>query len=179
MIVWINGAFGAGKTTLSEELERRVPDAMMFDPEYVGSILRRWVPPAESGDFQDIPAWRTLTAEFALTLRADYRRPLIVPMTVVNPAYREEIFGRIGKAGERIVHVFLEVPAEELRRRIDAQVLMEDNPELDASFRAFRHSNVERCVAARADLPADTLVLRSDQHTPEELADRVLEAMSG
>jgi hypothetical protein len=90
------------------------------------------VPPAESGDFQDIPAWRTLTAEFALTLRADYQRPLIVPMTVVNAAYREEIFGRIGKAGERIVHVFLEVPAEELRRRIDAQVLMEDNPELDA-----------------------------------------------
>jgi AAA domain len=178
MIVWINGAFGAGKTTLSEELERRVPDAMMFDPEYVGSILRRWVPPAESGDFQDIPAWRTLTAEFALTLRADYQRPLIVPMTLVNPVYQEEIFGRLRKAGERIVHVFLEVPAEELHRRIDAQVLTDD-PEFNAAASAFRHRNVERCVAARADLPADTLVLRSDLHTPAELAGRVLEAMNG
>ena len=179
MIIWINGAFGAGKTTLSEELQRRLPDAMLYDPEYVGYILRRWVPAAESGDFQDIPAWRKLAAEFAVTLRAEYQRTLVVPMTVVNTAYREEIFGQIGKAGERILHVFLDIPADELRRRIDAQVLIEDDAERDASARAFRHRNVERCVAARAELPADTLVLRGDQHSPAELADLVIEAMGG
>ena len=179
MIVWINGAFGAGKTTLSDELRRRLPDAMLYDPEYVGYVLGRWVPAAESGDFQDIPAWRKLAAEFAITLRAEYQRTLIVPMTVVNPVYREEIFGPIGKAGERILHVFLDVPAEELRRRIDAQVLDDEDPEHDASIRAFRHGNVERCVEARAGLSADTLVLRGDQHGPAELADLVIEAMGG
>jgi predicted kinase len=175
VIIWINGAFGAGKTTLAEELGRLLPDAMPFDPEYVGMILRQWVPAPESGDFQDIPAWRKLVAEFANTLIAEYGRPLIVPMTLVNPDYREEIFGLIRKSGERVVHVFLDVPADELRRRIDAQVLSED-PDKDADARAFRHSNVDRCVAARADLPPDTLVLRSDQHTPSELAEIVLQA---
>lgn len=179
MIVWINGAFGAGKTTLAEELQRQLPDAMPFDPEYVGIVLREWVPAPESGDFQDIPAWRKLTAEFAITLTAEYNRPLIVPMTVVNPDYRQEIFRLISKAGERVLHVFLDVPADELHRRIDAQVLVKDDPARDAKARAFRHSNVERCVAARAGLPADTLILRGDQHTPTELAKLVLVAMRG
>jgi hypothetical protein len=31
MMIWINGAFGAGKTTLAEELHRRLPDALAFD----------------------------------------------------------------------------------------------------------------------------------------------------
>jgi adenylylsulfate kinase-like enzyme len=177
MMIWINGAFGAGKTTLAEELHRRLPDALPFDPEYVGYILRQWVPSPESGDFQDIPLWRRLVAEFAIGMSADYGRTLIIPMTLVNPDYREQIFGLIGQAGERVLHVFLEVPPEELRRRIDAQVLDEANPEADASARAFRHRNVERCAAARAGLPAGTLILRSDRHTPAQLADLVMAAL--
>jgi adenylylsulfate kinase-like enzyme len=176
-MIWINGAFGAGKTTLAEELHRRLPEALAFDPEYVGYILRKWVPGPESGDFQDIPLWRRLVAEFAIGMSADYGRTLIIPMTLVNPAYRQEIFGLISKAGGRLLHVFLDVPPEEVRRRIDAQVLAKDNPEADAAARAFRHRNVERCVAARAHLPADTLILQSDRHTPAQLADFVVDAL--
>jgi hypothetical protein len=36
LIIWLNGAFGSGKTTLTRELHRRLPDAVIFDPEYVG-----------------------------------------------------------------------------------------------------------------------------------------------
>jgi predicted kinase len=179
MMIWINGAFGAGKSTLADELHRRLPEAMAFDPEYVGYILQRWVPRPESGDFQDIPLWRKLTADFAVSLAAEYGRTLIIAMTLVSPDYRQEIFGLISEAGERVLHVFLEVPAEELRRRIDAQVTNEGDPAADASARAFRHRNVERCVAARDGLPASTLVLRGDQHTPEELADLVVKAAAG
>jgi hypothetical protein len=81
MMIWINGAFGAGKTTLAEELHRRLPDALLFDPEYVGYLLRMWLPVPDSGDFQDIPLWRRLTAEFATGMTADYGRTLIIPMT--------------------------------------------------------------------------------------------------
>ena len=173
MIVWINGAFGGGKTTLAQELHRRLPDAMPFDPEYVGAILVKWAPPASSGDFQDIPLWRKLTAQFAIGLAADYGRTLIVPMTLVDPQYRSEVFGMITASGQPLLHVFLDVPAEELRRRINLQIL-DDDPVADAEARAFRLGNVDRCVAARDTLPADTLVLRGDRHTPGELANLVL-----
>ena len=96
-----------------------------------------------------------------------------------GPGGRDPHCGAAQTVTGQILHVFLEVPAEELHRRIEAQILFEDNPEQDASARAFRHRNVERCVAARAELPADTLVLRGDQHSPAELADLVIEAMGG
>lgn len=177
MIIWINGAFGGGKTTLAEELLGRLPDAMEFDPEYVGHILVKCVPWPDSGDFQDLPLWRKLVAEFAVGLATEYGRPLVVPMTLVNPQYQKEIFEPISTAGIHLVHVFLDVPEPELRRRIDSQILVEDNPEQDAQARAFRHSKVECCVAARDNLPDGTLVLRGDQHSPAELAELVLAAM--
>ena len=178
MIIWINGAFGGGKTTLAEELHRRIPDALPFDPEYVGYILIKWAPPADSGDFQDIPLCRKLVAEFAVGLAGEYGKPLIVPMTLVNASYRDEIFSAISKAVHSVLHVFLDVPAAELRRRIGAQVLVENNPRADEEARQFRLGNVNRCVAARDELPAGTLVLRGDQYTPAELADQVLQACS-
>ena len=33
VIIWINGGFGAGKTTLAEELHRRLPEAVVYNPE--------------------------------------------------------------------------------------------------------------------------------------------------
>jgi hypothetical protein len=54
---------------------------------------------------------------------------------------------------------------------------IEDDPVSDGEARAFRHRNVERCVVACAELSADTLVFRSDRHTPTELAELVFAAM--
>lgn len=179
MIIWVNGAFGGGKTTLAGELHRRLPDALPFDPEYVGYILIKWAPPADSGDFQDIPLWRKLVAEFAVGLAGEYGKPLVVPMTLVNASYRDEIFGAITKAGHSLLHVFIDVPPAELRRRIEAQVHIDGNPEADAQARQFRLANVDRCVAATDELPPGTLVLRGDQHSPAELADQVLRALTG
>jgi len=176
-VIWINGAFGAGKSTLAEELRRRLPDTIPFDPEYVGYILRGWVPAAPSGDFQDIPLWRRMVAQFAIGLADDYRRPLIVPMTLVNPTYRAEIFGPIRAAGHDLVHAFLDVPAEELHRRIDAQETGPGGEIFNDESRVFRHGNVDRCVAAAAELPPDTLVLPADKMSPAGLAEAILAAI--
>ena len=58
VIIWINGGFGAGKTALAEELHRRLPDAVVYNPEDVGLML--WKQMRPDGDFQHLPSWREL-----------------------------------------------------------------------------------------------------------------------
>ena len=83
MLVWINGAFGAGKTTVALGLAKRWPAALLFDPEKVGFLLRRVVPAdCRQGDFQDLRLWRQLTVQMAAGLIEQHRRPLIVPIQV-------------------------------------------------------------------------------------------------
>ena len=128
MIIWINGAFGAGKTTLAEELSRRLPEAVLFDPEYVGYLLRHWVP-VPTGDFQDLPSWRELVIATALSLRKHHAGTLIAPMTLINDDYLAEILGGLRVGGAEVLHVFLDLDPAVLRQRITDRVLVPDDPE--------------------------------------------------
>ena len=40
MIIWLNGAFGAGKTQTAYELHRRLPGSYVYDPENAGFFMR-------------------------------------------------------------------------------------------------------------------------------------------
>lgn len=64
MIIWINGAFGSGKTTTAYELHRRLDNSFVYDPENVGYFIRKNSPESFSkGDFQDIELWRKMNYE--------------------------------------------------------------------------------------------------------------------
>lgn len=177
MICWVNGSFGAGKTTLTGELKARCPDALVFDPEEVGFMLRGMVPPAPSGDFQDLPAWRLLVVEAGRVLAHQYEgRLVIAPMTVVNPSYAREIFGGLASYGAPVRHFFLKVPAARLRERITAQVIHPGDPQRDAEVRQWRLAQIDRCTAAEDALPHDTVIL--DGELPAaRLAGEVLEVL--
>ena len=174
VIIWINGGFGAGKTTLAQELHRRLPAAVVYNPEDVGLMLWKWLPP--NGDFQHLPSWRELAIATALALRRHRADTLIVPMSLIRDAYRAEILGGLAGAGEEVLHVFLQVDAEVLRTRIKTRAPVSSNPEVDRSAREFCLSHVDAAVAAAARQPGGTLLLRSDGLTPAELADEVLAA---
>ena len=179
MIIWINGGFGAGKTTLAEELHRRLPDAVVYDPEDVGIMLWKWMPP--NGDFQHLPSWRELVVATALALRRHHAETLIVPMSLIRDAYRAEILGGLADAGEEVLHVFLEADAGVLWERLNARarVTHPDNPEWDQAPRGFGLTSVDEAVAAAARQPGGTLMLRSDRLTPAELADEVMARARG
>jgi broad-specificity NMP kinase len=119
VIIWINGGFGAGKTTLAEELHRRLPDAVVYNPEDVGLMLWKWIRPND--DFQHLPSWRELVVATALSLRRHHAETLIVPMSLIRDAYRAEILGGLADAGEEVLHVFLEADAGVLRERVNAR----------------------------------------------------------
>jgi predicted kinase len=172
VIIWINGGFGAGKTTLAEELHRRLPDAVVYNPEDVGIMLWKWIP--HKGDFQHLPSWRELVITTALSLRRHHAETLIVPMALIRDAYRDEILGGLADAGEDVLHVFLEANADVLRARLKARVVFPENPEADQPTRIFGLDQVDAAVAATARQPAGTFLLRSDTLTPAELASEVL-----
>ena len=175
MIVWLNGGFGAGKTTLSRELQRRVPSAVIFDPEDLGLTLWKWVAPND--DFQDLASWRELVVATALSLRRHHAELLIVPMSLIRDEYRDQILGGLANAGQDVLHVFLEADVSVLRGRLDARGRPPDNPASDASPREWAFSRVDAAVAAASRQPPGTLRLRSDHLSPVRLADEVLAAV--
>jgi hypothetical protein len=85
VILLINGAFGIGKSTLTEALMRERPEWVLFDPEDVGQTLRHAlhrVLPVD--DFQEYPAWVPLVVETARALRETTGRDLILPICVAD-----------------------------------------------------------------------------------------------
>ncbi|WP_460063176.1 AAA family ATPase [Streptomyces sp. YKOK-I1] len=172
MIIWVNGAFGSGKTTLVDELRPRWPEALVYDPEMVGFVLRKIVE-VPTGDFQDLPLWRRQVAGLAVGLVEEYGRPLLIPMTLVDPGYVSEIFGALRNAGIEVHHFFLRVSRQELERRIEGRSLAPDDPERDERIRSWAKHRITPCIAAADTLPADTVFLNGEL-PPRILADQVL-----
>lgn len=100
MIIWINGPFGAGKTTLAKRLRDRRSKSLIFDPEEIGFVVKETVPMPASGDYQDLPLWRGLTIAAVREIRRNYSQDIIIPMTLVHPDYLTEILDG-GKADRR------------------------------------------------------------------------------
>jgi hypothetical protein len=113
MIIFLNGPFGIGKTSIAEALHLRLANSMIFDPEEVGFMLGKVLQDAERvTDFQDYPLWRTLTPVVAQHLLQQYGRALIVPMTVWRNEYRDQIFDGLRRADSDLrVYTLMASPA--------------------------------------------------------------------
>ncbi|MER5741992.1 tunicamycin resistance protein [Streptomyces sp. NPDC002225] len=174
MLVWINGAFGAGKSSVTEQLTRIVERIIVFDPEEAGFHLRAWVPMPDSGDFQDLACWREVVARSCAAFVRHYPdHLLVVPMTVVNDAYRREIFDIVREEGDGLLHVWLSADRALLTRRITAQVIHPDDPVRNADVRTWRLGRIDAALACEDRLGADTLVLPTGTASPRQLAERI------
>jgi hypothetical protein len=123
MLLWINGPFGGGKTATAYELNRRLPGSVVCDPEHVGFGMRRMLPVALRGNFQDLPAWRHSVVELLRLTLAGYDGPVIVPMTLVDSGYFREVIGSLREDGLAVHHFALLAEPATVRRRLGRRSL--------------------------------------------------------
>jgi len=140
VIVWINGAFGVGKTTVAKRLVAELPHAGLFDPEWLGFLIQRLSREGRrAADFQDVPAWRAWTVRSVLVAARFYEH-LVVPMTLVERNYFDEIVGTLRKRAE-LRHFTLIAPSEVIRARVRAR----------GEHEMWCEAQLPRCVAALAE----------------------------
>lgn len=169
MIIWLNGPHGIGKTTTAKLLAERIAGARIFDPEYVGFILRptlsevRPVP-----DFREWPPWRAMVARAATSIHAFLDGVLIMPQTVPEQDFWREIRGEIEAAGIELVHLTLIADADEHQRRIS-----HDTTE-SAEVAAGRASKIEKFRASLGWLERESTVINTDGLNPDQVADHVI-----
>ncbi|WP_151482774.1 AAA family ATPase [Streptomyces albicerus] len=117
MIIWLNGALGAGKTTTAKELTSLLPDSRLFDTEQVGYMLRH-VLGKPARDFQDLPPWRGLVVETARQVLDYAGGTLVVTQTVLEKPYWREIRTGLAEAGIPLRHFVLHADHNTLVGRI-------------------------------------------------------------
>lgn len=140
MIVWINGAFGSGKTTAAKLLQRRLPNAFLYDPEQVGFFIRDNLPKSmQLADFQHHPEWRTFNVEMLAKIARSYDGVIIVPMTLVDRLYYDEIIGALQCDGIRIDHYILHADKRTLVRRLNKRFEW---------FNSWGKAQIDRCLHA-------------------------------
>lgn len=134
MILFINGSFGVGKTTVARILQKRIAGSVLFNPEWAGSVLIR-LPIKFRGsgtdDFQDIDLWRKSVVKGVKIFRFFFRETVIVPMAFCRKDYFEEVVGEVCKFDNQLrifcLTASFETTLKRLEKRGEKIELGEDN----------------------------------------------------
>lgn len=172
VIIWINGTFGAGKTTtgtLLAELDHRL---RAFDPEWVGYLLRSNLADHQVNDFQEFESWRRLVPIVADEIVRSTGQSLVAIQTVLDEGYWRELESGLTGLGHEVFHVVLEADDDVTRQRIETD-------EIETTARRWRLDHLPTYAAARAWLVARAdLLLDTSDISPAEAAERVWAAVS-
>lgn len=134
MVIWINGSFGSGKTTTAEKLKDIISNSIIYDPEEVGEFLLK-IMPSKLSDFQDYDLWRTLNFEILKNLGKS-KNVVIVPMTITNDIYYNEIVGRLRNENVLVKDFILLAESEVIVDRLNRR----------GNSTEWAYEQVDRCV---------------------------------
>jgi hypothetical protein len=176
VIIWLNGAFGGGKTAAAVELVSILPGARQFDPEWVGYMLRANLADQEFTDFQQLRPWRALVPAVMQEVIDLTGQHLIAVQTVLVEEYWQELRAGLDAHSLELFHVLLHADPAVLAERIRAD-------QVDPGARQWRLDHIgvfEAAVPwlhAAADLVIDSTRL-SAAGVARVVADAVLPLLS-
>lgn len=167
MIIWLNGTFGAGKTTTGRRLAGRLANARPFDPEEVGYLLMRTLEDHEFRDFQDLAPWRELVPVFTESIARLTGQHLIAVQTVLREDYWQELTAGFERTSLDIFHVLLHVDSDVLAERIKAD-------QVEAGACQWRLDHVTDYEKARPWMESAADLVIDTTHVPvAEVAERI------
>jgi len=126
MIILLNGSFGVGKTSTAQELEKRIENSMIYDPEEVGFMLKNIITNdikfnhEKTDDFQDLDLWKVLVVKVASQLKKQYNKNLIIPMTI----YKDDILNYVllnMKSIDKVYNFCLIADIKTIHSRLEAR----------------------------------------------------------
>ena len=141
LVIWINGGFGVGKSETANALAQMDQGSHIYDPESVGYFLWHVFPPEMSrkGDFQDIPLWRSINLQVLHYLWQNHKGDIVVPMTISERRYYDEIIGGLRELGVPVLHVILTASRDEIVRRLRGR---------GEAPGSWAEEQIDRCLAA-------------------------------
>ncbi|WP_414046319.1 tunicamycin resistance protein [Macrococcus equi] len=162
-IIWINGAFGVGKTTIAERLNNVLVDSLIFDPELTGSLLNKIYPEVlKQNDFQDYLEWRSINNIMLKKLIISTNKTIIVPMTIIDNKYYSEIINEISK--DKIKQFLLIANDMTIINRLDKRMENEQWP----------YEQVNKCVTMFQNLEFGTKINTEDKSIDEVLNEIII-----
>ncbi|GII31163.1 ATP-binding protein [Planotetraspora mira] len=170
MIIWLNGTFGAGKTSTAKELVSLIPEAHYFDPEQVGFMLRHISGLPEVGDFQHWRPWRGLVVETASQVLKYVGGVLVMPQSVLVEQYWEEIRTGLREAGIPLRHFVLHADEITLTQRIESDVV-------DIGARQWRLDHLPKYRESFTWLSREGEVIDTAAVSPSEVAKDIAAAI--
>lgn len=171
MIIFINGSFGVGKSSVAELLVKKIPNSLLYDAEEVGYMLRNIYKPIDNPeDFQDLPAWRILTIKTAELLKQQYSRTLIMPMCIWNESYFDEVISGLKAIDPDFHHFCLVADKETIIKRQSQR----NDPE---HVTKWVQDRIEKCLVVHNTEKFD-IRIQTDNKSIEEIIEEIIKLLN-
>jgi chloramphenicol 3-O-phosphotransferase len=171
MIIWLNGTFGAGKTSTARDLQTLLPGSRQFDPEWVGYMLKANLTDLEFTDFQQLPPFRALVPVVMAEVAGLTGQHLIAAQSVLVEKYWRELRDGLDRLSLPVFQVLLHADAEVMTQRIKAD-------EVERGACQWRLDHLAEYAAARPWMEATAdVVVNSTTASVAEVAAVVASAV--
>jgi len=166
MILWINGAFGSGKSSVAESIKEKVHTSFIYDPEQIGYFLWDNFPDElkRKNNFQHMTIWREFNYKILSYIYENYSGVIIVPMTIYNKKYYDEIIGNLLNDGVLVKHYILAAS----KKTIIERLVQRGSPE-----NGWEAQHIDVCINAFNTDIADKKVL-TDKKSIDEIAIEII-----
>ncbi|MFJ7260424.1 AAA family ATPase [Streptomyces globosus] len=169
-VVWINGPYGCGKSTVTRHVAGLLPEALVVDPEDVGHMLWRQLPDGlREEEFELEPLWVPLTRLLVGRCARTYGRPVVVPMTVSRPPVFERLVGALHGEGVDVRHFTLVADASTIRGRLRRRMAERGEEADEWGELSWEGRQLDRCLATLSGPRFGTHIWTADK-APAEVA---------